>query len=499
MQDILSVELMRDSDSATIKSGVPGKELMWRAALGIYNCVNEKVGWKSPVAIICGSGNNAGDGYALALILKEKAIESHIYLTSDRFSEDGKYYYDKCVTEKISASKTEAGVSFESYPIILDCIYGTGFHGEVKEPVKTIIDSINSAKEKGAYVVSVDINSGLNGNNGMADCCVKSSLTVSVGSFQPGHFLNMAKDVMEAKENCPIGINPIDTPYELWEASDAKKCFPLRKNMSNKGTYGYITLIGGSLKYSGAIRLASLAETAMRCGAGVTTVAIPKRLVDIVAPSLLESTVYPLCDNDGELVFCENDFKELIKNRKAIAFGMGIGISNEVSKALVWLLNNYEGVLIVDADGLTCLASIEEYVIKNSKAKLVLTPHIKEFSRLCGKTIQEIQQNPIEEARAYALKKGVTLLLKGPSTIVTDGTRIIIVSSGCPGMATAGSGDVLSGITAAVCGANTENVLEAVASAALINGIAGEKAQENKSAVSMIAGDTVKAIYELQI
>lgn len=491
MIEILSVENMRKSDENTIKNGVPGRELMARAAKGIFNAINTHPGLNSPVAIVCGSGNNAGDGYALALLLKEANITSHIILTSERFSEDGKYYFDLCVKEKIEIFTNALNIDYSVYKIIVDCIYGTGFHGTVNEPVATVINKINAS---GAYVVSVDINSGLNGDNGMTELCVESDLTVSIGSFKPGHFLNMAKDVIKEKVNCPIGIEPIEAPYELLEKEDVKKLFPKRKNFSNKGTYGYITLIGGSLKYNGAIKLASMAEAAMRSGAGVATIALPSKLVDYVAPVILESTLYPLSDKNGELLFNESELSEATKNRKAVAFGMGIGISVEVEKALAYLLKSYTGTLIVDADGLTCLSKIDPEIITNSTPNLVLTPHIKEFSRLCSKSIQEIQEAPVKYAKEYAGSHNLTLLLKGPSTIITDGSRVILSDTGCPGMATAGSGDVLSGITAAICGSNPQNTIEAVASAAWINGRAGEMAEKEMGNVSMTAGDTVKNI-----
>ena len=159
----------------------------------------------------------------------------------------------------------------------------------------------------------------------MAETCVRSDLTVSVGDFQPGHFLNMAKDVMKAKINCDIGIEPADRTYALIEASDLAELFQPRKNYSNKGTYGYTALIGGSKRYSGAIRLAGMANAAMRSGAGVVKLAVPNVLFPVVAPAVLESTMYPLSDDGNEMVFAEKEIAELVSNVKTIAFGMGIG------------------------------------------------------------------------------------------------------------------------------------------------------------------------------
>ncbi|MBO4890339.1 MAG: NAD(P)H-hydrate epimerase, partial [Lachnospiraceae bacterium] len=479
MLDVLSVDNMRKSDAATIAAGTPGRELMMRAARGVYECVKEQNGgrWNAPVAIVCGSGNNAGDGYALALLLHEAGIDCTVFCVYDRFSEDGKYYYDKCVEAgvKIGGMGIGDGSEFSFSPVsqspfdsnqkmriqnrprfpfpfntIVDCLLGTGFKGEVRPELKGVIEAINTS---GAYVVSVDINSGLNGDTGMAETCVRSDLTVSVGGFKPGHFLNMAKDVMKDKVNVDIGIRPVDEPYKLIESEDVAAVLGTRSNYSNKGTYGYTALIGGSTRYSGAIRLAYLANAAMRSGAGVVKVALPSSLVHDVAPHILESTLFPLSytrvmstkgeaglnREDAVVDYVPNEIDELISNVRTVAFGMGIGTGEGAAKILTHLLTKFSGTLIIDADGLTLLSRTDRDVIRNSSAKIVLTPHIKEFSRLTGKEIPQILEDPIGAACEYAKDVNAVVLLKGPSTIVTNGEMVYITNRGCAGMATAGS------------------------------------------------------------
>jgi len=487
VKEILTVENMRKSDAYTIENkNVSGAELMMRAAKGIFASVQ----WKSPVAIVCGSGNNAGDGYALAILLKEANIDCTLVLLKEKFSTDGKYYYNQCKDLKINTIIWEESVKLSDYKIIVDCLLGTGFSGELRKDMEVVIQAINNS---GAYVVSVDINSGLNGDTGLTKSCILSDITVSVGSFQTGHFLNMAKDVMKTKVNCPIGIEPVDPPYKLIEKEDVGRLFKSRKNHSNKGTYGYIALIGGSMRYSGAIRLAYMANAAMRSGAGVVKVGIAKTLVHDVTPHILESTVFPLTDNEGSIVFVENEVAELVANVKTVAFGMGIGVTENTADVLKYLLRNYKGKLIIDADGLTLLSQMDRSVLRNASCRVILTPHIKEFSRLTDTDIKTIQSNSIEMAQKYAADNDVILLLKGPATIITDGNEVYITETGCAGMATAGSGDVLSGILSAVC-AYIEDDMEAVAAAAYINGKAGEYAQEEFGDVSMLAGDTVANI-----
>ena len=489
MIPILSVAAMRESDARTIADGIPGRELMLRAGQAVV----EHAVWKPPVAILCGSGNNAGDGYVIAKLLYAAGTACELILLSDRVSEDGGYYLSLCQEAGVPARKWESGMTLDKYATVVDCLFGTGFRGGVEGTAAEMIDRIN---DSGAYVVAVDINSGLNGDSGLAEKCVKSDLTVSVGYFQPGHFLNAAKDVMKEKIPCDIGIRPVDGHIGLIEAADIAPLFRPRANNAHKGTYGYTALIGGSRKYSGAIRLAAMANAAMRAGAGVVKAAVPDALWATVAPAVLESTVFPLKDDGDGIVFDEGQFAELTGNCRTAAFGMGIGTGDGAARALDWLLAHYDGTLIVDADGLTLLARMEKETIRKAACRLILTPHAKEFSRLTGQEISEILASPIDSAEAYARETGATVLLKGPATVVTDGERTRIIDAGCAGMATAGSGDVLSGILAAAA-AVTQDPLEAAAAAAWINGKAGEKAQERMGSVAMTAGDTAGCVAEV--
>ena len=488
MIPILSVEAMRESDARTIAEGTPGRELMLRAGKAVF----AQAEWKPPVAVLCGSGNNAGDGYVIAKLLHEAGTACELILLCEKCSEDGGYYLAQCREAGVPVRRWEQGMTLEGYGTVLDCLFGTGFRGV---PEGAAAEAIGRINESGAYVVSVDINSGLNGNSGLAETCVRSDLTVSVGSFQPGHFLNMAKDVMKAKANCDIGIRPVDEHCALVEEKDIAPLFRPRANYTHKGTWGYTALIGGSRKYSGAIRLAAMANAAMRSGAGVVKLAVPDALWPAVAPAVLESTVFPLKDNGDEILFDEGQFTELTANLRAAAFGMGIGTGEGAAQALGWLLERFPGRLVIDADGLTLLSRMEKETIRNAAGELILTPHVKEFSRLTGLEIPEILKNPVAAAEAYARETGAAVLLKGPATVVTDGARTRIVDTGCAGMATAGSGDVLSGILCAAA-AFAPDPLAAAAAAAWINGRAGELAQEQSGSVAMTAGDTAKCVQK---
>ena len=280
MKEILSVENMRKSDAHTIATEVPSLELMYRAG----KAVADSVKWRAPVGIVCGVGNNAGDGYVIALELQKRGIDCTLLLLEERFSADGKYYFDKCVENDIPYEICTEELDLSRFSTLVDCIFGTGFNGEARGLAKSVIENYNASS---AYKVSVDINSGMNGDTGMGEVIALSDLTCSIGSFKPGHFLNKAKDVIKDKINLDIGIKPIDEPYYLYEPS----ALPERRNFSNKSTYGYVALIGGSKKYSGAIRLAAMANAAMRSGAGVAMLAVPDSISPYIIPNILEATL----------------------------------------------------------------------------------------------------------------------------------------------------------------------------------------------------------------
>ena len=300
--------------------------------------------------------------------------------------------------------------------------------------------------------------------------------------------------------------------------------FPERPSDCHKGSFGYVALIGGSLEYSGAIRLAAhanaamhsgacelpaQADAAMRSGAGVATVAAPRSICPLILPQVMEATLYPLSDEAGELVFNEEEFARLCRRYDCIAFGMGIGNSDETLKAVEYLLTHYDRKLILDADGLNAMARLDHDLIRESKAQLILTPHAKEFSKLSGMSVAETKADPVSAAKYLADELDAVVLLKGSTTIVagaeTDegreaaeaGRRIKVLATdrGCPGMATGGSGDVLSGILSALC-VNADDLVLAAAAGAYINGAAGELAQSRRSDVTMTAADTAACVAE---
>ena len=483
MKRILSVNDVRLSDTQTIQSGIPSKELMYRAALGVYNSYT----WKGTIGIFCGSGNNAGDGYALAIILQENGYNPELILLYDKFSEDGLYYYEKCKQLNIPIHYFPNII--KQYDIYVDALLGTGFKGNIKKEIEEAINYLNNTNKP---VISVDINSGLNGDTGLYETSINSELTVSIGCFKPGLFLNKAKDCINSLVNVDIGLNLTGNFHNLLEECDIKSFFKQRSNMSNKGTYGYVGIMGGSSNYPGAIRLANLGQAALCSGCGVSKLIVPSEIYELIFNNVLETTVSKIPSINGKMIFDTQVIDESLKGLKALGIGVGWGESNEYGKILEYILLNYEIPVVIDADGINTLSKMNLNILNKSKCNIILTPHLKEFSRLTGYQIKDITENLLQYGIEFVNKYNVTLLLKGPTTLVFNNKKTYFITTGNPGMATAGSGDVLTGIITGLLGYNYNDISLTVGVAAFINGYAGDLAKRKYGEIGMISSDTAR-------
>ena len=275
---------------------------------------------------------------------------------------------------------------------------------------------------------------------------------------------------------------------------DLKEIFKEREKDSHKGTYGYVGIIGGCMEYTGAIKLANMSSTALRAGCGVVRVIVPKSIETSIAPYLLEQTIFPI-ENDEEqkMKFNKEEIDKALDKLKAVAIGMGWGKGRDNEKILEYILETKEIPCVIDADGLNTLSQMNLDILQKTKCKVILTPHLKEFERLSKIPIETIKENAIEIARDFASEYQVILLLKGSTTIVTDGTTTYLVKRGCPGMATAGSGDVLSGVLVGMLGCHEANP-KTIAAGSYLAGMAGELAQEKYTDISMKASDTIEML-----
>ena len=268
-----------------------------------------------------------------------------------------------------------------------------------------------------------------------------------------------------------------------------------RNKNSNKGDFGYIGILGGCDMYSGAIKLANLSAASIRSGSGVTRLIIPKSIEQSIIPYLLEATIFPLEDNNSLIIFSPSNIDKALNKIKALAIGMGWGENEDNIEILKYILDNYSIPVVIDADGLNTLSKMNDEILLNTKCKVILTPHLKEFERLSKINIEDIKKKSIELAVEYAKAHKVILLLKGHTTIVTNGIDTYLINKGGAGMSTAGSGDVLSGIIVGMLG-SFEPTVKLISACAYINGLAGEIAEEKYTDIAMRAHDTIECIPE---
>lgn len=487
MKKIIFAKSAMEADKEAIDLGVSSLLLMERAAKG----VSDSYFWNGITAIVCGVGNNGGDGYALACILHDAHKPVDVFYVGLPCTDDAMHYKNKCVDMGISVREYTYGC-LRRYDTIVDCIFGVGLNRAAEGRVAHVIDELNSA---GAYIISADIPSGLFADNGLCGPCVKADMTVTFSGIKPGHLLNNGIDMCGRVIECDIGTAPVPCAFVI-EKDDLKPIFTERKRNSNKGSFGYVSIIGGCEKYTGAAKLANMAASAMRVGAGVVRLCVGRSLTGSVSPYLLESTLYPLADDDGFISFAPNELDGALAGTRAVSLGMGMGDGKDIERVVSYIIENYGGNLVVDADALNAVSRIGCDILRMAKGRVTITPHPGEFARLCGCSTTDVLADPIGMARGFARRYGIIVLLKGCTTVVTDGDTVYLCDKGCAGQATAGSGDVLSGVLCGLLGYSDAQLL-AVAAGAYVCGEAGRLAQEQVGAHSMIASDTVSKIHEV--
>lgn len=489
MTDLYSPQQIRFAEKEATALGIDEITLMERAARGLLQALPHTGG---NVGILCGKGNNAGDGYALAVLCAQNGISPILYCFSPTLPSAAEHYRKLCIDMELPIRTVLEEVPFSGCTYLVDCLFGTGFHGEVASPYREVIAAANAS---GLPILAADIPSGLSAECGLGNLAIHATQTVAIGGYKYGHFLGRGKDLCGTLSVCDIGLNPI-SDTSLIDDRDLQALLSPRPHHCHKGTYGTVTLLGGCLPYSGAPRLSAMAAASLRSGCGIARLAIPACLANAALPYLLEGTLCPMPYKDGSLVYDPEALETAFHNASSAAVGMGIGQSEDIAEIMGWALRELSMPLVIDADGLNTLAEMDPSILSKTKCKVVLTPHPKEFSRLSGIPMNEVLAHPIEHARAFAVENGCIVLLKGTATVISDGQDTLVTHRGSGGMATAGSGDVLSGVIASLLAWSQEDLLLTVASGAHLCGVAGEIAAERVGTISMIASDTVSALPE---
>jgi NAD(P)H-hydrate epimerase len=435
------------------------------------------------ILVVCGGGNNGGDGFVIARVLSESGYHARVLCLAEKFSADCTAMKEKFTGEILNK------IPAEKFDVIVDCIFGTGLSREVGGKELDLIRYINTGE---GYVFSADIPSGLNGDNGLVmGECVQADETITVQAAKNGLFLNDGADKSGKITVVDIGITlPSPKEYALIsEEADIARIFPRRKRNSHKGTYGKVSILAGSVAYSGAPLLSAYA--ALRTGAGYTELCVPEKLFSAFMGRYPEA-ILTCMKGENSLEYDEEKLFKLLKS-DCIALGMGCGISSELYKIIGYLLEHYTGILLLDADGLNTISKYGVGVLKGKKCDVLITPHIKEFSRLSGLSVGEITKDPIEKAKAFAEEYAVTVLLKSSVSVVTDGKSVYLNTRGCAALAKGGSGDVLSGIISSLCAQGNSAINGAMAGSYLL-GSAAELCAKEKGEYSVLARDVIEKI-----
>lgn len=482
---------MQNADRYTIEEiGLPSMVLMERAAMKTVEIMeDEQVDFRK-ILVVCGSGNNGGDGYAIARLLYLRGYDVTIYFAGndEKRSEENKK--QKKIAEYYCVPvKQEIGN--EEYSVIIDSIFGTGLCRDIEGDYYHLIQRLNQMK---GCKVAVDTPSGLQDEKGkVMGIAFEADLTVAIAFAKRGQMMEAENPFVGKLRVADIGIykDAVKTEEKLtycYDFEDFQKCFPKRTANSHKGSYGKVLLVVGSKGMSGAALLC--AKAAYMTGAGLVQIYTHEDNRVIIQKSLPEAIVSTYTDYD------EKQLKVLLEWADVVGIGCGLGM-NEVSDKLVKNTLQYAKTpCVVDADALNLIAE-DITMLQNVKQPLILTPHMKEMSRLLSCSVKELQDDKIKYLESIVNKYPVVCVLKDARTLVGNAKEDIFMNlTGNCAMAKGGSGDVLAGVIAGILAQKVE-AYEAACLGVYLHGMAGDYARDIKGQYSVLAGDIAEYVGEI--
>lgn len=491
MEFLLNSSQMKQLDNDTIrKIGVPSIVLMERAAMSVVEEIDRAGLDMGSVLVVCGSGNNGGDGFAAARLLEERGVHVTAAFVGREESLSEETKLQKKICENCGI-KISTNFMHREYTTIVDAVFGIGLSREVTGFYADVIDWMN---QQPAKIVSVDIPSGISADTGrVMGTAVKAYMTVTFAYRKIGQILYPGADYCGRLICRDIGILIRRFPEKsvsvfTYGAEDINR-IPIRKPYSNKGTYGKTLLIAGSRGMSGAACMSALAS--YRTGCGLVRVFTPVCNREVIQTYLPEAIV-TCWDETG---FPKEQLDEALAWSDVTGIGPGLGKGEIQRELLSYVLQRYDRPLVVDADGLNLLAEDTE-LLYGTQAPVILTPHIGEMMRLTDSTKEEILENILLTARQFACEYQVICVLKDARTAVSDGVRTYVNTSGNSGMACGGSGDVLTGV---ICGLLAQGMtpFDASSLGVYLHGCAGDAARKKRGAYGMIAGDITEQLGEI--
>ncbi len=499
---------MKEIDGYAIERiGIPGIVLMENAAIRVIQQLKKDIGelLSKNVVVFAGKGNNGGDALAVSRHLHNLGVNvlTIVVGPEDSIKGDARINLDilknmtaRLVVVEDQSHFEEIAASLFLADVIIDGLLGTGLKGEVSGLFADIIQLVNQAER---YILSIDIPSGMDGDTGRSrGICINADRTVTLGFPKLGLLVGDGPKFAGEVEVADIGIpdkaiEGRDLSINLITRHEAVSLLPVRPPFSHKGNHGRILVIAGSVGLTGAAVLASSA--AVRSGAGLVTLGIPSGLYNIAASKLTEVMTLPLADSGSGFLSskCIEYLEDLLKNFDVIALGPGLGCSTEITEVVSWLVEHAEVPLVIDADGINSL-SLNIDVLTKAKAPIVFTPHPGEMARLTGSQVKDVLENKMDVITGFSARWNCTVVLKDWRTITAapDG-QVFINTTGNAGMATGGTGDVLTGMIAAFAGQGMSPEA-AAAAGAYVHGLAGDISADRKGQMGMTAGDLVESI-----
>ena len=492
MKYILNAQQMKEADGHMIhKMGIPSLVLMERAALQCVAAMKDAKLDFSSVLVVCGSGNNGGDGFAIARMLHEEQIPVDVAFVGKLESRSEETETQMQILENLGVSAV-TDLPDKEYTIIIDALFGIGLCRNIEGRYKDVIDRMN---QYSGYKVAVDIASGISADTGaVLGCAFKADMTVTFAYAKAGQLYHPGYEYTGKLLVKPIGIwNPeldLETDiYYMFDDLDLQDKMPKRVANSNKGTYGKVLVIAGSKGMSGAAYLA--AKAAYMTGAGLVRIYTEESNRQILQQLLPEAIMTTYREED------ENPLAELenvLNWADVVCVGCGLGMSELSVSLMKKVLEKNQNPCVLDADGLNILAANPEYMDKYLSQQYILTPHMKEMSRLSGTSVQEIIDNRKNMLQAFVNKYQVNVALKDSRTLVAGPEKAIFLNtSGNAAMAKAGSGDVLAGVITGILAQGT-SVYEAGAIGVYLHGRGGDAARDEHGAYSVLAQDIASGV-----
>jgi len=508
---ILNHTQARAADRRAIEEyGISAESLMENAGLSVVGALERTLGSLDHlrVGVLCGTGNNGGDGLVVSRLLSAFQCCVEVWVVGDktRFSRETEAQYSKVLSAGISVSTISVVEEVEDREeeldrsdVLIDALLGTGINKALTGLLKAIVLQVNRSR---CFVVSIDVPTGIT-DSGASKVSIQADLTVSLGAMKSALLVPSKRDSVGDLCIGDIGLPPeviegLEGPLlSLLTPQEISAVIPKRKCSSHKGNYGHVMIIGGAIGKTGAAILAGCG--ALKSGTGLVTIAAPVKSVPAISAYMPDYMTFSLIQTSSGEIKDECIDGILRSGVDVIAAGPGLGTESFMRSLLYRLFESSTCRLVLDADALNiCALDMERLRNRNRTSEVVITPHPGEMARLCDESVETVQNNRVEMAKAFSGDYGVYVILKGANTVISSPEgKVFVNPTGNPGMATGGAGDLLAGAVAAWMG--QLDVLDACKTATYIHGLAGDIAMEESGEISLTATDIKNCLSKATI